>query len=191
MATTKLTEAWSVQTGAMLGSDVFIDPADVLTGMGSVKWAPPDGRDSVLFSVIVGPGRFNAGRHFNNPEVFDLVYTHQFDPRLSYNFESLYGFQTRVPDIGFANWFGVLNYLTYNITPRLSSTTRVEFFDDEQGQRTGFAGLYTALTTGVNFKPRPGIIFRPEVRYDYNGESRPFEGKHGLFTATADVILRW
>ena len=26
---------------------------------------------------------------------------------------------------------------------------------------------------------------------DYNGESRPFENKHGLFTATADVILRW
>jgi hypothetical protein len=191
MATTKLTDAWSVQAGVMLGSDIFIDPADVLTGMGSVKWAPPDGRDSVLFSVIVGPGRFNAGRNFNNPEVFDLVYTHQFSTRLSYNFESLYGFQTRVPDIGFANWLGVLNYLTYTFTPRTSGTVRLEFFDDAQGQRTGFEGLYTALTAGVTFKPRPAVIFRPELRYDYNGESRPFENKHGVFTATADVILRW
>ena len=81
MTTTKLTDAWSVQAGAMLGSDVFIDPADELTGMGSVKWAPPGGRDSVLFSVIAGPGRFNAGRNFNNPEIFDLVCMHQFGTR--------------------------------------------------------------------------------------------------------------
>jgi hypothetical protein len=191
LTTTKLTDAWSVQAGLVLGSDIFIDPSDELTFLGSVKWAPPDGRNSVLLSVIVGPGRFNAGRNFNNPEIFDLVYTHQFGARLAYNYETLYGFQTRVPDIGFANWLGVLNYLTYTFTPRASGTVRLEFFDDAQGQRTGFAGLYTALTAGVNVRPRPGVIFRPELRYDYNGESRPFEDRHGLFTATADVILRW
>jgi len=32
-----------------------------------------------------------------------------------------------VPAIGFANWFGVLNYLTLDFTPRLSGTTRLEF----------------------------------------------------------------
>jgi hypothetical protein len=35
------------------------------------------------------------------------------------------------------------------------------------------------------------IVLRPELRYDYNAESRPFEDKHGLFTAAMDVILRW
>jgi len=191
MTTTKLTDAWAVQAGVMLGSDIFIDPADELTGMGSVKWAPPDGRSSVLFSVIVGPGRFNAGRNFNNPEIFDLVYTHQFDARLSYNLETLYGFQTRVPDVGFANWLGVLNYLTYTFTPRASGTVRLEFFDDAQGQRTGFEGLYTALTAGVTCKPRPSVLFRPELRYDHNGESRPFENHHGVFTAALDAVVRY
>src|SRR5262249_10364341 len=47
MTTLKLTDAWSIQGGAMLGSDVFIDPADEPTGMGGLKWAPPGGRDSV------------------------------------------------------------------------------------------------------------------------------------------------
>src|SRR5262249_33221093 len=74
MATLKLTDAWSAQAGMMLGSDIFINPADEPTGMGSVKWAPPNGRDSVLFSFIVGPGRFNQEKNFHNPEVFDLVY---------------------------------------------------------------------------------------------------------------------
>jgi hypothetical protein len=191
LTTTKLTDAWTAQAGLVLGSDVFIDPSDELTFIGSVKWARPDGRDSVLFSVIVGPGRFNAGRNFNNPNIFDLVYTHQFNTRLAYNYETLVGYQTGVPDLGNASWFGVLNYLTYAFTPRLSGTVRLESFDDEQGQRTGFAGLYSAVTAGVSIRPRPAIIFRPEVRYDYNGESRPFEDRHGLFTATADLILRW
>jgi hypothetical protein len=191
MGTLKLTDTWNVQAGIILGSDIFIDLADTPTGMASVKWAPPTGRDSVLFSVIVGCGRFNQGRNFHNPEIFDLVYTHKCSARLNYNFETLYGFTTEVPDTGFANWLGVLNYLTYTLTPRLSTTTRLEFFDDFQGQRTGFPGLYTALTAGLSFSPRKDVIFRPEIRYDYNTESRPFEGKHGLFTATADVIVRW
>jgi hypothetical protein len=198
LTTTKLTDAWSVQAGAVLGSDVFIDPADTPTFIGSVKWVRPVGtdpsnvRDSVLFSVIVGSGRFNQERSFHNPEIFDLVYTHQFNPRLFYNFETLYGYTTHVTDLGTADWLGVLNYLTYQLSPRLSATARLEFFDDAQGQRTGFKGLYTALTTGVQFKYRGGrVVVRPEVRYDYNDESRPFENHHGLFTAASDVIVRW
>jgi hypothetical protein len=198
MTTTKLTDAWSVQAGMMLGSDIFIDPADTPTGMASVKWIRPVGtdpsnvRDSVLFSVIIGSGRFNQARNFHNPEIFDLVYTHQFNPRLTYNFETLYGYTTHVTDLGTADWLGVLNYLSYQLSPRLSATARLEFFDDAQGQRTNFKGLYTAMTAGFQFKYRGGrIVLRPEVRYDYNDESRPFENHHGLCTAASDVILRW
>jgi hypothetical protein len=191
MATLKLNQAWSVQAGIMLGSDIFTDPADQPTGMGSVKWAPPDGRDSVLFSFIAGPGRFDQSHNFHNPEIFDLVYTHKVNARLNYSFETLYGFTTNVPDIGFANWFGILNYLTCDFTPRLSGGVRLEFFDDAQGQRTGFEGLYSVLTTGISLKLFRSIIVRPEIRYDYNPDSRPFEGQHRLFTAASDIILRW
>ena len=191
LTTTKLTNAWTIQAGLVLGSDVFIDPADTPTFVGTVRWTRSDQRDSVLLSLIAGSGRFNQSRSFHHPEVLDLVYTHQLNTRLAYNFESLLGYTTHVPDIGTAHWFGVLNYLTYTLTSRLSGTMRLEFFDDEQGQRTGFPGLYTALTAGVSFRPRKAIVFRPEVRYDYNDDSRPFEGKHGLFTAAMDVIFRW
>jgi hypothetical protein len=191
LASLKLTDAWSVQGGLMVGSDNFIDPTDTPTGVASVKWAPPDGRNSILFSVIAGSGRFNESRNFHNPEVFDFIYTHKFNPRLNYSFESLYGFTYDVPGTGFANWLGVLNYLTYDFTPRLSGTVRLEFFDDAQGQRTGFEGLYTAFTAGLAFRPRKDVIVRPELRYDYNADSRPFEDHHGLFTAAVDIILRW
>jgi hypothetical protein len=191
LGTLKLTPAWTVEAGMVLGSDVFIDPAATPTTCGRVTWAPPGGRDNVLFSWIVGPGRFNQQRQFHNPEIFDLLYIHRFNPRLTYTLDVLYGLTTNVPDIGFANWLGVVHYLTCAVTPRLNTNARVEVFDDFQGMRTGFPGPYTALTLGLNFRPYKSVIIRPEVRYDYNAESRPFEDKHGLFTATTDLILRW
>ena len=191
MGTLKLTDAWSVQAGMMLGNDVFIDPASSPYGMGSVKWAPPDGKNSILFNIIVGSGQFNVAQNFHNPEIFDLVCKHEFSKEFRYAFESLYGFTTNVPGIGFANWFGIINYFTCDITPRVSATTRLEFFDDLQGQRTGFSGLYTAMTAGISYKPRPGIIIRPELRYDVNANSLPFQGRPGVVTAATDCILRW
>ena len=47
--TLKLNETWTVQAGLVLGSDVFIDRASVLTGIGTVKWAPSS-EDATAFS---------------------------------------------------------------------------------------------------------------------------------------------
>jgi hypothetical protein len=45
---------------------------------------------------------------------------------------------------------------------------------------------------GLNIKPRPYLIFQPEIRYDYfSGDARPFEGKHWLFTAATNMIVRF
>ncbi len=191
LSTLRLTDAWTVQNGLVTGSDVFIHPAARPTYIGSIKWAPPSARDSILVSVILGPGRFEPERNFNNLQVFDVVYTHKFSDRLNYTADLLFGYQTNVPQIGTATWLGSAHYLAYQLTPRLAAVARLDFFDDFQGQRTGFRGLYTALTAGVNFKPRPWLWLRPEVRCDYNDESRPFEGRPALFTAAMDVVLRW
>lgn len=191
MGTLQLSDAWSIQSGIMLGNDVFIDPASEPYYMGSIKWAPKNGPATVLLSVILGSGRFNRAENFHNPQVFDLVFTRKINDRLNYTFEGLYGFTNYVPDTGFANWYGVIHYLTCDFTPKISGTTRLELFDDVQGQRTGFKGLYTSVTGGLSFKLHRAIIFRPEVRYDVNSESRPFENRRGLFTASGDLIVRW
>jgi hypothetical protein len=191
LTTTQLTPAWSVQAGLVLGSDIFIDPADEPTFIGGLKWTAPDQRNWVQASVIAGSGRFNQARAFHNPEVLDLIWAHKISSRLNYTVEGLLGYTTHVTDLGTAWWAGNIHYLTWTLTPRLSSTLRCEFFDDFQGQRTGFPGLYTALTGGVAIQVRKAVLLRPEVRYDYNEESRPFEGRHGLFTAAMDVLVRW
>jgi hypothetical protein len=186
-----LTDAWTVQSGLVIGCDVFIDPADRPCYIGSIKWAPPTGPDSLFFSIIVGTPHFEQYRNFNNPQIFDLIYTHKFSTRFNYTLDALLGYQTNAPNLGTVFWYTIAQYFNYALTPRLNAVARLEFFDDCQGQRTGFKGLYSALAAGLNFRPQPWLLLRPEVRVDYNDESRPFEGKAALFTAGMDVILRW
>lgn len=190
LTTLKLSDAWTVQNGFVAGSDVFIDPASNPTYTGSVKWAPPDGRASAMFALIVGRGRFDQDHNFHNPQLFDLILSRKLSDRLTWQVETLYGCTTNVPNIGFANWLGVMNYLSYQLDRNLTANARLEFFNDAQGQRTGFTGLYTALTGGVTYKPYYWLWFRPELRFDHN-DVRPFEGKPNLLTATANVLLRW
>jgi hypothetical protein len=191
LATAKLTDSWSVQAGLVNGDDVFITPGMEPTFIGSVKWTSPDQRDTATLATILGSGRFNQRRSLNNANVLDLIYTHKFNDRLNYTLEALAGYETNLPDVGTARWLGVVNYLTYTFTPRLSGTARLEFWDDMEGARTGARGLYTVPTLGMQFKLRSDVILRPEIRYDYNGQSRAFEGHHSLTTASTDLILRW
>jgi hypothetical protein len=196
IATTKVTDTVTVAAGAVLGNDIFIDPADEGRFVGTVGWAAPDGRNSVTFGTSIGRGSFNEAEQFNNINVFDVVYTHKFNDRLSYTFETIYGYQNGVtlPDDGSvstAHWGSVVNYLFFTLSPRLTAMTRLEFFDDFEGSRTGFEGLYTALTVGAAFRPTPDVILRAEARVDYNGETKPFEGEHSIGTAALEFILRF
>jgi hypothetical protein len=190
LTTLKLTDAWTVQNALTTGSDVFIDRTANPTYTGSAKWAPPDGRVGATLAVILGDGRFDREHNLHNPELFDLILSRKLSDRLTWQVETLYGFTTNVPNTGFANWLGVMNYLNYQLGKNLTLNSRLELFDDAQGQRTGFRGVYTAATAGVLYKPRPWLWLRPEVRFDHN-DARPFEGKPDLFTAAANVVVRW
>jgi hypothetical protein len=166
-----------------------------------------------------GRGKFNTGAPFspaivalaqepaghNNANFIDLVYTHVFNPVITYANGSMYAWQTGVPanvpggivrsgpdlTAGTAHWPSSVQYLRFTLTPRLSSILRFETFDDFNGQRTGFPGLYETPTAGIQLRLFEGIVIRPELRYDYNVQSRPFEGKHYLLTAASDLIIRW
>ena len=187
----KVSDSVSIQNGLVTGNDVFIDKASNLTYIGGFQWKPADGKESLQFTTLLGCGRYDVEQNFNNPQVFDLLYTRQLTEKTGYTCDALFGFQNDVPGIGTANWFGVVQYLSYKLSPRLSATTRLEFFDDVQGNRTGYKGLYTAVTGGFDFRPRPNIILRPELRYDHNDSSQPFEGDSSLLTATFDLIVKW
>lgn len=217
LATATINPKWTIQAGIVNGNDVWLDASGEARFLGSIQYTQPGGRNTVKFATSVGRGKFNAGSP--NPEAtfananepagrnnyndFDIVYVHTFSPVFSYSLEAIYGYEYAVPAnvpgglikqnavSGTAHWGSVVQYLVYTLSPRLTAQVRFELFEDFEGQRSGFEGLYTTVTTGLVFRLRKDVIFKPELRYDYNGYSRPFEGSHGLFTAGSDVILRW
>jgi hypothetical protein len=194
LATWNLTPTWTLQTGICTGNDIFIDPAAEGRFVGTLRWAPPGGRDTFTFGTSIGQGSFDEEEAFNRINVFDIVYTHTFTPSTSYALEVIYGYQRNTPvgeEIVDAHWGSVVNYLFHNFDARTSGLLRFELFDDFQGARTGTEGLYIASTVGMGFRPSPGVIFRPELRYDYNVDNPAFSGKRGIFVASCDCILRW
>jgi len=191
LATLQVSEGWRVQNGIVTGSDVFFDSAAEPTYVGSVRCETADQRSSLLLAVILGSGEFNQAENFSNPRIFDLVLTRNLSDRLTYKLDSLYGYQESIPGIGAGHWFAIVNYLTFDCSRRAQGNFRLEFFDDSDGNRTGFKGLYTAVTTGLTWRFSQCLIVRPEIRYDNNDSNDAFEGRSDLFTGSLDAILRW
>lgn len=191
LATTKWNESWSSQSALVTGNDEFINPGNQLKYSGNVQWASPDRPDTLRFSTILGSPRYRTRYHLDNLNLFEIIYSLQIHPKLKYTFATLFGYQTDVPGIGLADWISYQNFLVRQLNEKLSAALRVELFDDYQGQRTGFAGLYTDVTAGIQIQLTDRIRIRPELRFDNNDRSRPFEGHHSVFTAATDVIIRW
>jgi hypothetical protein len=182
---------WTLSNGIVLGNDNFIDPASRPTYIGQLKWAPKEGKSTLAFGTSITDPRFNAREAFAFYNVYNIQLTHKFTDKLTYVLDTSYSHMYDVPGVGFANWYGFANYLLYQWTDNLASNTRFELFDDAQGVRTGGKGLYTAITQGFTWKPKPWLYVMPELRYDYAARSRPFEGDHDLFTAALGFIVRW
>ena len=217
MALPTFSDQWSGKFMLANGNDIFLTSGQELRGVGAITYTAEDKKSTASFGYSLGRGKFNTGKPYNAPtvslatepagrnniNVLDFVYTRDINENLGYGFETIYGWQRGVPSNvpgglidnsnpeNEANWLGVVNYLKMKHTCDLSSILRVELFEDFRGQRTGFEGLYTSLTYGLQYAIGKNAMFRPEVRYDYNGYSRPFEGKHGIFVLSADLVLRF
>jgi hypothetical protein len=217
-AYTTFTKEWSGIFLLTNGNDTFLKPEEEARMFGKITYASANQHDNVQLGWTLGRGKFNAGAPFNpatvalaqepvghnNFNALDVVYTHVFNPLFTYANETMYAWQTDVPvspnggiirsgtdSPGTAHWASSCHYFRFTLSPRVGSILRVETFDDFNGQRTGFTGLYTAVTGGMQFRLLKGVIIRPELRYDYNGQSRPFDGRHDIFLAATDVIVRW
>ncbi|QDU20111.1 outer membrane beta-barrel protein [Urbifossiella limnaea] len=191
-ATTPVGDNWTVGYGLSTGTDTFIDaPTNRLTYLGALKWAPKDGDTTVTANVVVTNPSFVAAENFAHYNFYNLVVTHKLTEKLSYVLDAGYAHMNNAPNVGFTNWYGAANYLSYAHCDNLTSTLRAEVFDDADGFRTGFEGLYTAVTYGLAWKPMTGLMVRPFARYDNNNRTNVWEGNQNLFTGGMDLIVRW
>ncbi len=188
---TPLNDDWTMSNGVVVGSDNFFSSVTRTTYIGQLKWAPKESKTNVILNTVITDPTFDTPKNFNYYNVYNLILSHKLSDKLTYVADATYSHEDGIPDVGFAEWYGVANYLLYDVNDKLQAKTRVELFNDEQGVRTGTSGLYTAVTAGLTWKPTPWLWVMPEVRYDHNSDGRPFEGNDDLFTATIGAILRW
>lgn len=191
-AITPLNDDWTMSNGIVLGNDNFFGDTARATYIGQLKWAPKDGKTQVILGTSITDPTFDANKNFAYYNVYNLQLIHKLTDKLTYVADASYSHIEDAPGIGFAEWYGLVNYFLYDVNDKVQSKFRVELFNDAQGYRTNFQGLYTAATYGITWKPMPWLSIMPEVRYDHNsGNAGPFETKRNMFTASFGAIVRW
>jgi hypothetical protein len=184
VATVKLNDQWTIQTGLTNGNDIALwqdDPGNQPTGMVMIQYTTPNQTDS----FYVGDNAFNNARFgYNNLQQIVGTWTHKFNDKIFTATEAWYMYMkdavshptSEVPfqsgsfpvRDGYASEWAVLNYTTFRIAGNAFFTVRNEYFNDRVGARTGFATPYSEHAIGLTWWPNKLITIRPELRFDHS-----------------------
>lgn len=178
-------DKFSLSAGIVNGWDVIEDNNNAKTFLGNITISPYDS-----FSLGVN-GVYGAEQDDNDSSkrgVLDVVATLTpiNDVTLVLNYD--YG---REEDAGGggqdAKWTGLAGYIHYDVSDTTGLTLRSEFFDDEDGVRTGTAQELWEITLTAEFKLYEGVMARLEYRHDESNQ-KPFIDGSGLATDNQDTI---
>jgi hypothetical protein len=145
-----------------------------------------DGRGSLPVASLDGDIYLNT-----------LVLEHRFSDRVTYVLQHDLGANSGLGPEN-AQWYAIVQYLTYEIDSCWQFGGRLEWFRDDDGVRIGEganeAGAYYEATLGLNWKPHPNITVRPELRWDwFDGTAFPYDDgtEKDLFTGGIDAIFTY
>jgi hypothetical protein len=181
---------WSFTVGGTQGNDVFFDDTHI-NFLGGINYTQKDGKASLAFNITTGTEAEAA-----YPDVQQTIYSAVGMVKLNdcpagcgqlkYVIEQDLGTQTGAVS---GQWYGICNYLFYDLNKCWSAGMRAEWFRDNNGIRVAdpyapspvsvvngasFAGNFYELTWGLNWKPNLNVTIRPEIRYDtYQGPASP------------------
>ena len=128
----------------------------------------------------------NGNWGYNNLQWYGFTYYHKFTDRLHLAFESYYEYENNVPDVS-TGYGGTAFAYDANVTGR------AEFYDDAEGQRTGYATKYTEETLGYQHWFSPSIELRPEIAFYQSYQQAAFDNgtKHNLTLFSTDLIVHF
>ncbi|MFT3879428.1 MAG: outer membrane beta-barrel protein [Gemmatales bacterium] len=223
LATLMLNKQLSVQLGVNCGNDMapWYQGATV-SGMVGIRWVSADNNDSI-YAVLnqINDAQFRyfqldgqpAGHdNFNYPVV---TWQHKFNDCLITKQEAYFMWQNNAvvggtPSIGTPQSFGggggigatipgtALAYGTVNYTMLKTSdksfiTVRNEWWKDEEGMRSGYAGNYTSNAVGITYNFNSVLQVRPEIGYYRNWNQNAFDlgTRKDMLMGGLDVTMRF
>ena len=105
LATTQLSDDWSVSNGGVVGNDNFFDSSDRATYLGQIRWAPPKGDTTAQLSVSATNPKYDTAEAYPHFNAYNFILTHQFNEKFQYVFDGTFSHQDNFPGVGSANWF--------------------------------------------------------------------------------------
>jgi hypothetical protein len=216
----QLNKNWMVQVGILDGTEVALwvprtqDPGKQASLEACIRWVSNSAYDSFY---ICADGINNGTWGYNNLQWYGGTYYHKFDERWHLSAEYWYIHENNVPDVsqGYADTpfstmrnppflaqcnpgqiqctakeWSALAYLNYKFSPMDNISWRLEYFDDQNGQRTGFKTAYFNYAVGWQHWFSPSVTFRPEVAWYSSLDTKSFDnGKSDKLTVfSADII---
>ena len=194
---TKINDVWSVLWGVHFGSENALwSRSGMPSALFFLQWVAPNQKDSLW----LGSNSLNSGQYhqyWNNIQQVNMIWTHRFNDDFfietssyyEYQFNALNGgacssgptqpfeltptCQTQIS--GLSQSFSLLTYIEKKWTERDFTSLRLEFFDDFEGQRTGYAAPYFEWTIGLTHVLGNVLKIRPEFRYDIAFKERPYD----------------
>lgn len=173
------------------------------------------------------------GSLVGNRTLVSTVYSDKVTDRLEYvaQVDTAWQFNSALPpgnlgqQPGLAQWYSFVNWIFWTFDEHWKGGFRIEYFRDNNGYlfylpyrnvaqadnpgyyTGGFAGNFWDVSFGLNYRPSPRWVFRPEVRYDWftpntGVTARPFgrglgQGigtsgdRLGQFYGGCDVVYRY
>jgi hypothetical protein len=183
-----LNSEWSATLGVNNGWDQMTDIDNDKTIELALGWTPSKSF-SVLVNVYGGkePILLMAGNISTPRELLDVVLTWSASDALTFivNFDA--GRQSGAALNGqTARWDGVAGYVNFQLSDHWRSSWRAEWFDDQQGYRTGvdqpqlyvtaapIGQIWTELTFTLGYAPTKHFEGRLEARTDKSNEENTF-----------------
>jgi len=197
MTTTRLNEQWTVQVGVNGSNDVAVWNRSARPALQTcVRWVSRSNND-MLYPCI---NNLNGSDYnYNNVQMYVMTWGHRFSEKFHMLTESYYMYGRNIPGFGpngkagKAGEYGLVNYLNVELNGHNMMSFRNEWYNDQKGQRTGFATRYSSHTLGMTHWVSQDLEIRPELRYDHAYDVPAYDrgDKRSQFTALVDVILHY
>jgi hypothetical protein len=196
LANWHVTKQLDILNGITLGANTFFTlRGDGPCYIGQVNyWLQEQKKTLLTVSVQAGNQAIFAAPGFigNFVTVLELRVQHEWSKYLTQILQSNMGWEKGAPGIGTSQWYGLYSILIYHLGPHIDANSRLEWFDDSDGSRTGVLSSYEEITLGIDYHPEPWISLRPEIRADFAGTSVFGNGHNAAqLTLAVDALLKF
>jgi hypothetical protein len=206
MTTTKLSSQWTFQIGVNASNDTAPWNSAARPSLQTcLRWVSADNND-MLYPCINNVNGSNY--NYNNVQMYVATWGHRFSKRVHMLTEAYKMFGRGIPGYGpggtpgvpgssplagEAGEYGIVNYLNFELDTKNMLSIRNEFYNDENGQRTGFATRYTSHTVGITHYVTQDLEIQPELRYDHSYDANAYNGgrKDYQVLAVLDAIIHY